>query len=403
MSQLEWHNEKRNIEDLKPTPNNPRRLTEEQEKHLGESLDRFNLADPIIINTDNTVIGGHQRLKIMKKNGSAEVDVRVPDRQMTTEEVNELNLRLNRNMGEFDFGILANFDKELLKNIGFVSDELGKIFKVEYGEKDDVVPEEVPSISKTGDLWILEKHRVLCGDGTKKEDVERLMDGKKSNMVFTDPPYNVDYGVSKNPRHKYRTIIGDKLDVDEWREFNKKWIGNIKIFNEGDIYVWGAGGPEGMKQRLWLIELGYHWSTTIIWKKQQLVLTPANYQRLYEPCFYGWQEKSSWQGKRTEVEVWEIDRPRESKLHPTMKPVELIIKGINNSSKFGDIVLDLFLGSGSTLIAAEKTGRICYGIEIDPRYTDVIIKRWEDFTNKKAERIIKNVGDDGIVTLGSVA
>lgn len=152
--------------------------------------------------------------------------------------------------------------------------------------------------------------------------------------------------------------------------------------------MWGAPGPEGMRMRLWLTEMGCHWSATIIWKKDRLVLTPANYQRMYEPCFYGWFNKSTYDGGRKEVEVWEMKRPSNSKLHPTMKPIELCTRAIVNSSRERDIVLDTFLGSGSTLIASEKTGRICYGCELDCRYVDVIVQRYVDYTGNA--NIIKN-------------
>jgi DNA modification methylase len=221
----------------------------------------------------------------------------------------------------------------------------------------------------------------MCGDATKEEDVIKLMDGQKARMVFTDPPYNVDYGVSKNPRHKIRMIENDKQSPQEWEDFCKKFFLNIQSFNTGDIYIWGASGPEGMKMRLWLSEMGCHWSATIIWKKDQLVLTPANYQRMYEPCFYGWFDKSSFNGDRKQTEVWEISRPKNSKLHPTMKPVELVTKAIVNSSKAEDIVLDLFGGSGSTLIACEKSNRRCFTMELDPKYVDVIRQRYDDYVN----------------------
>lgn len=206
-------------------------------------------------------------------------------------------------------------------------------------------------------------------------------------MIHTDPPYNVDYGVSKNPRHKIRTIENDKQSPEEWEEFCKALYSIFNIYNTGDIYMWGASCPEGMRMRLWLVDMGAHWSATIIWKKQQLVLSPAKYQRMYEPCFYGWFDKSSFGGDRKQVEVWDLDRPLNSKLHPTMKPVEVCERAILNSSQWDDIVLDLFLGSGSTLIACEKTNRICYGMEIDPKYVDVIIKRFEDYSGKKAELV----------------
>jgi DNA modification methylase len=213
------------------------------------------------------------------------------------------------------------------------------------------------------------------------------MDGQKADMVFTDPPYNVDYGVSKNPRHKIRSIHQDNQTPKEWESFNEKIINNIKgVVDEGDIYVWGASGEDGMRQRLWFIDNDFHWSATIIWKKQQLVLSPAKYQRMYEPCLYGWFNKSSFVADRKQTEVWEIDRPLNSKLHPTMKPIDLCTYGIKNSSKVSSKVLDLFLGSGSTLIACEKTNRKCYGMEIDPHYCDVIVERWENFTGKKAKK-----------------
>jgi DNA modification methylase len=196
--------------------------------------------------------------------------------------------------------------------------------------------------------------------------------------------HHVDYGSSKNPRHKIRSIKNDSMSTDEWSIFCHKMYEIFQEFNTGDIYMWGASGPEGMRMRLWLIEMGCHWSATIIWKKQQLVLSPAKYQRMYEPCFFGWFGKSSFGDDRTQTEVWEINRPLNSKLHPTMKPVELCIKGITNSSVPGAIVFDGFLGSGSTLIACEQTGRKCYGVEIDPAYCDVIKNRWEQFTGKTA-------------------
>ena len=375
---------------LNPAPYNPRQASEEEYHQLKESINKFGLVDPLLVNAspsrENVVIGGHFRLKIAKDMGFKTIPVvyiNIPD----IEKEKELNLRLNRNTGSWNFDELANFDEDVLKDIGFDSKELDNIFQLDIAPEDDVVPENAPPVAKTGDIWLLGRHRVMCGDSTKREDVECLMDGKQADMVFTDPPYNVDYGVSKKPRHKIRTIEKDKQSPEEWHDFCNDLFLIFKEFNLGDIYMWGASSPEGMKMRLWLTELGCHWSATIVWKKQQLVLTPANYQRMYEPCFYGWFDKSSWQGDRKQTEVWEINRPRDSKLHPTMKPVELCVKGIENSSPREGIVSDFFLGSGSTLIACEKTNRICYGMEIDAKYCDIIIKRWEEHTGKKAQCI----------------
>lgn len=254
-----------------------------------------------------------------------------------------------------------------------------KEFDIDDALEDIETPKTCP-----GDIYQLGQHKLMCGDSTIKEDIQKLLQGKNPNMVFTDPPYNINYGSSKDhPSWKIRKILNDSMDQDEWVQFNKKIIETLKLCT-GDIYIWGASGPDGMIQRLLLHEEGAHWSATIIWKKDQLVLSPSQYQRIYEPCFYGWFNKSSFRADRKQVEVWEFPRPKKSELHPTMKPIELCAYAIQNSSKIEDIVLDLFGGSGSTLIAAEQTERKCYMMELDPKYCDVIIKRWEDFTGEEA-------------------
>jgi DNA modification methylase len=242
-------------------------------------------------------------------------------------------------------------------------------------------------VTRPGDIWLLGKHRLLCGDAVNEADVQRLMDCQTADMIFTDPPYNVNYGGQIIDRHRNRKIINDNLSNEDWEMFCKKLFENFKKYNKGDIYMWGASGPNGMKMRLWLVEIGCHWSATIIWSKQHFVFGPAKYQRMYEPCFYGWFDKSSFVGDRKQTDVWNFNRPIVSDLHPTMKPVDLCAYAIKNSSLPGQIVLDLFLGSGSTLIACEQVDRICYGMELDPAYCDVIVRRWEDYTWQKAMRI----------------
>lgn len=242
-------------------------------------------------------------------------------------------------------------------------------------------------VTRPGDIWLLGKHRLLCGDAVNEADVQRLMDCQTADMIFTDPPYNVNYGQANCGRHRNRKIINDNLSNEDWEMFCKKLFENFKKYNKGDIYMWGASCPNGMKMRLWLVEIGCHWSATIIWSKQHFVLGPAKYQRMYEPCFYGWFDKSSFVGDRKQTDVWNFNRPIVSDLHPTMKPVDLCAYAIKNSSLPGQIVLDLFLGSGSTLIACEQVDRICYGMELDPAYCDVIVRRWEDYTWQKAMRI----------------
>lgn len=397
------------INDLKPAEYNPRKhddelikklvngikaISEETAKNSGaQTGDEIEIicAEPIIINADNTVISGHQRLKALTQLGAETAPcVRI---NVDKDREKAFNIAFNKISGSWEDDML----KELLTDLsgigldeltGFDAEEIEGLLDTPFSGKtdEDAVPEPLKeATAKRGEIYQLGEHRVMCGDSTDPNDVEKLMDGKKADMVFTDPPYNIDYGVSKNPRHKIRSIENDSMSTDEWSIFCHKLYDIFKIYNTGDIYMWGASGPEGMRMRLWLTEMGCHWSATIVWKKQQLVLSPAKYQRMYEPCFYGWFDKSSFVADRKQVEVWEINRPLNSKLHPTMKPVELCEKGIINSSNKENMVMDLFLGSGSTLIACEKTGRKCYGMEIDPIYVDVIIKRWEDFTGKKAE------------------
>ena len=374
------------LSEIKPYPKNAKKHPDKQIKQIADSIREFGFNQQIVVDKDNTIIVGHGRYEAAKLLKLEEVPVTQVD--LNEEKAKAYRLadnKLNESEWEMDLVIeeLKGLSAEMLDLTGFDRDLI-----IEPDAKDDEVP-DVPevAVSKLGEIYQLGTHRVMCGDSTKSEDVGKLMDGHLSDMIHTDPPYNVDYGASKNPQHKIRKIENDKQSPEEWENFCKDVFLIFKQFNKGDVYTWGASGPDGMKMRLWLVELGCHWSATIIWKKDRLVLTPANYQRMYEPCFYGWFGKSSWDGGRKEVEVWDLQRPSDSKLHPTIKPVQLCEKAIINSSKERDIVLDLFGGSGSTLIACEKLTRTCYMMELDPKYIDVIIKRWEDFTGDKAVKL----------------
>ena len=387
---------------LSPARYNPRKDLQpgdpEYEK-LKRSMQEFGYVEPIVWNKrTGNIIGGHQRLKVLIDMGMQEVDCVVVDLDEAKEKA--LNLALNKIQGDWDMPKLKDILQELdtgefdLELTGFDMGEIEDLI-AQLHVPEEIVEDEVPEppeepITKPGDLWILGRHRLLCGDATDKATVEKLMGGKKADMVFTDPPYNVAYGDSSNPRYtahvsgKHRLIENDKQTTDQWVEFNKALASIFTIVCKGDIYVWGAPGPDGMRQRLTFIDSGIHWSATIIWKKDRLVLAAGKYQRMYEPCFYGWVKKSSFVADRKQVEVWEVKRPTSSELHPTMKPIELCGHGIENSSKSGHIVLDLFGGSGSTLIACVQLNRTCYMMEIDPAYCDVIVKRWENFTGQKA-------------------
>ncbi len=390
------------INELKPHPKNPRVHPDSAIDKLVRSIKEYGWTNPILVSADGYILAGHARLKAAEKAGIEEVPViylplegvkaeayLIADNRLQDETDWDLP-KLKDLLQELDTG---EFDLELT---GFDMDEIEELI-AQLHVPEDIIEDEVPEppdepITKPGDIWQLGRHRLLCGDATVAADVERLMDGKKADMVFTDPPYNVAYGDSSNPRYtahvsgKHRLIENDKQTTDQWVEFNKALASIFKIVCKGDIYVWGAPGPDGMRQRLTFIDSGIHWSATIIWKKDRLVLAAGKYQRMYEPCFYGWVKKSSFVADRKQVEVWEVKRPTSSELHPTMKPIELCGHGIKNSSKSGHIVLDLFGGSGSTLIACEQLNRACYMMEIDPVYVDVIKNRWEHLTGLKAEK-----------------
>jgi DNA modification methylase len=387
------------IGKVKVNPDNPRQIGNKEFQSLVKSLkdcpSMFE-ARPLLVSNrtgENIVLGGNMRLRAAQELKYKEVPVIILP-GLTKRQEQEITIKDNGAWGEWDFDALANAWSDLpLKDWGV---DIPADWGADQVEPADAEPQIDKAAElnkkwkvKTGDLFIIGDHRLLCGDSTKREDVERVMGGGKSQMVFTDPPYNVDYGANKKrPSWKIRSIENDKQSPEEWERFCRDIFALFKEFNEGDIYMWGASCPEGMKMRLWLTEMGCHWSATIIWKKQQLVLSPANYQRMYEPCFYGWFGKSSFQGSRTEVEVWEIDRPLDSKLHPTMKPIDLCVKGIENSSTHGAVVMDLFLGSGSTMVACQNLSRKCRGIEISPNYCAVILQRMTDaFPDIKIERV----------------
>ncbi|MBN1321153.1 MAG: DNA modification methylase [Thermoleophilia bacterium] len=393
------------IDSLVPDPANPRRISDAELEALTRSITEFGLVDPIIARAaDRTVIGGHQRLLAARRLGLATVPVIYLD--ITTEKAQLLNVALNKISGDFDTELLARLLSDLSKEpeldlslSGFEEKEIAQLVRsLEAREKRDR-PEsfdldaalrlayENPR-AKPGDLFQLGEHRVLCGDATSQEDVQRLLGDSKAHMAFTDPPYNVDFGSSLNPRHKKRSIKNDKMNPGEWEAFCRDWALNLLSSVDGALYVCMSGKEWPTVSRI-LAEAGGHWSTTIIWEKDRFVLGRSDYQRAYEPLWYGWREgaKHHFFGGRDQGDVWRIERPSDSPLHPTMKPLALIERAIENSSRPGDVVLDLFLGSGSTLIACERTGRVCYGMELDPHYCSMALARWEAFSGQRAERV----------------
>jgi len=291
----------------------------------------------------------------------------------------------------------ADFDLELM---GFSGKELDELLGMdEEGgglTEDDAIPETpVDPVSRPGDLWILGNHRLLCGDSTMLSDVEKLMGGELADMAFTDPPYNVDYGNSAKDkmRGKDRRILNDALG-DGFYKFLYDACVNLLLVTKGACYVCMSSSELHTLQKAWL-DAGGKWSTFVIWAKNTFTLGRADYQRQYEPILYGWKQGSDhfWCGDRDQSDIWNYNKPRVNDLHPTMKPVELVERAIKNSSKSRDIVLDLFGGSGTTLIACEKTNRQARLVELDPKFVDVIVKRWEDYAGQKAVLSNRNLDE----------
>jgi len=375
---------------IKPNPQNPRVIKDDAFKRLCASLredrDYFE-ARPILVNKDMVIFAGNQRYRAAVEIGMKEVPVIVMD---NPELEAKRMLQDNISAGDWDMDILANdFDADFLREVGFSDDELGEMGQGEALLDEDKL-NEVPdkpetAISKPGDLWLLGDHRLLCGDSTSEVVINRLMDGAKADMIFTDPPYGIAY-VGKTK--KRLTIQNDAMSDADFSAFLGKAFGAMRKVCDGGTpyYVCHADGKT-MLFRQALLDSGFEVKQTVIWAKQSFVLGRQDYQWQHEPILYGWAAGAShkWYGGRAETTVWEINRPTRSEEHPTMKPVELCARAIRNSSRKGDVVLDLFGGSGSTLIACEHTGRKACLCEIDPLYSDVIVKRWEQATGKKAE------------------
>lgn len=379
--------EKKKVIDLVPADYNPRKDLKPGDKEyekLKRSIDEFGYVDPLIWNKRTSrLVGGHQRLKVLKDMGIDEVDVVVVD--MDEEKEKALNVALNKISGDWDKDKLMllitdlqgeDFDVSLT---GFDPEELDDLFKDNL--KDDVkndnfdVDKELkkPTMTKPGDLWQLGEHRLLCGDSTKEESYELLMAGKQANLVITDPPYNVNYQGSAGK------IKNDNMKDDAFYQFLLAAFTNMEKNMAGDasIYVFHAD-TEGLNFRKAFSDAGFYLSGTCIWVKQSLVLGRSPYQWRHEPILFGWKKrgKHCWYAGRKESTIWEFDKPKKNKDHPTMKPIPLLAYPIMNSSMTNSIVLDPFGGSGSTLIACEQTKRICRTIELDEKFCDVIVKRY---------------------------
>jgi len=379
--------EKKNTADLLPADYNPRKDLKpgdaEYEK-LKRSIEQFGYVEPVIWNkTTGRVVGGHQRLKVLMDMGMTEVDCVVVE--MDEDKEKALNIALNKISGDWDKDKLAlliadlqgaDFDVSLT---GFEPAEIDDLFKdtLKDGVKDDdfdVGAElEKPTMTKPGDIWTLGRHRLICGDSTKAETFDLLMGSTKANLVITDPPYNVNYEGSAGK------IKNDDMADDAFYNFLLDAYTQMHsaMADDASIYVFHAD-TEGLNFRRAFADAGFYLSGCCIWKKQSLVLGRSPYQWQHEPCLYGWKKngKHQWYTGRKETTIWEFDKPKKNGDHPTMKPIPLLAYPIMNSSMSNSVVLDPFGGSGSTLIACEQTDRICYTVELDEKFCDVIVKRY---------------------------
>ena len=398
MSAMQWKT--LSVDALRPAAYNPRKKLKAGDKEyekIRNSILEFGYVEPIIVNYDMTVIGGHQRLTVLKDLGYTEVqcvEVHIEDEN----KVKALNIALNKITGAWNEQLLADLIVDLQSAnfntdfTGFEAPEIeqlfSKIHNKDIKEDDFDVDAELqkPTMSQAGDVWLLGRHRLVCGDSTLPETYTKLMDGKRANLVLTDPPYNVDVEETAGK------IKNDNMPDEDFYKFLFAMFVNVEQNMERDasIYVFHADS-KGLIFRQAFHDAGFYLSGCCIWKKNALVLGRSPYQWQHEPCLFGWKlgGKHQWYSDRKQTTIWEYDRPKSSKEHPTMKPVALMAYPIQNSCMSNCIVLDPFLGSGSTLIACEETNRICYGIELDEKFADVIVRRY----------IEKVGGSDGVFLL----
>lgn len=395
--EIKWETQQRKISELIPHEQNPRQMSEKQVSELKDSIEKFNLAEIPAINTNNKIIAGHQRLKIMQLIGRGEetIDVRVPSRELTQEEECEYLLRSNRNTGSWDWDLLANFETEMLLDVGFSADELSFNFgsepEPEVVEDDPPEPPEEPT-AKRGDVYQLGEHRLVCGDATQIAEVEKLMDGAKADMGFMSPPYNVGHNLGYDGK-KSKYINSDDNDDKYKQMIYDATVNSIAFAKESFINLQIlANNKKDILQ--YMSDLSDNFKDVFYWRKSQVAPAMASNvanSQVEIILLFGENNNRCWGNKE-----WRGDfsnyietksasgENKESKIHNATFPVKLPSIFIKQGYKDGSLILDLFGGSGSTLIACEQLTRKCYMMELDPRYVDVIITRWENLTGKQA-------------------
>ena len=376
------------LKKIKQYENNPRK-NDEAVGPVAESIKEFGFKCPIILDKNNVIVAGHTRYKAAKRLKLKEVPCIVAD-DLTEEQIKAFRLADNKvgEIAEWDFDLL-NMELESISfdmsSFGFNilnEEEEKEIEEDEYDLEEKLKNIEEPK-SKYGDIYQLGKHRLMCGDSTKIEDVEKLMNGNKVDLLITDPPYNVNYEGGNGLK-----IKNDNMDNDNFRKFLTDAFSTAdSVMKEGAVfYIWHADS-EGYNFRGACFDNNWKVRQCLIWNKNSMVMGRQDYHWKHEPCLYGWKDGAShlWASDRKQTTVIDFNKPSRNGEHPTMKPVGLFDYQIKNNTKGGDIVLDLFGGSGTTIIACEQNKRIGYSMELDPKYCDVIIQRWENLTGEKAE------------------
>ena len=395
------------IEKLLPYARNARTHTDEQVAQVAASMVEFGWTNPILASADGTIIAGHARLAAARKLGMAEVPVIVLD-HLTETQRRALVLADNR------LALDAGWDEEMLRVelqalkeedfdldiVGFTDEELEEYLADPQTNSGLTDPDSAPEVQETavtvpGDVWVLGNHKLLCGDATVLADVQKVLAGDLADMCFTDPPYNIDY---EGRTAKKLKIQNDALG-SKFLDFLRAASINILATCKGAVYIC-MSSSELHTLRQAFLEAGGHWSGIVIWVKNHFTLGWGDYRHNYEPIMYGWKEGGThyWCGDRGQPDTWQIDRPAANREHPTMKPVELVERALHNNSKSRDTILDPFGGSGTTVIACEKTGRLARVIELDPVYCDVVVRRWQAFTGGVARHEESGRAFDDVAT-----
>jgi len=376
---IEWVKTK----DIIPNTENPRIIKDDKFKKLVQSIkdfpERLEIR-PIVVNNEMMILGGNMRLKAIQEIGLKEVPI-IKAENLTEQQQREFLIKDNVGFGEWDWDALANdWNPDELNDWGL---DVPNINVLEAEEDDFEVPEGGSDTDIVlGDLFEIGEHRLLCGDSTDSEAVAKLMDGQKADMVFTDPPWNVNYGAVKEGNamgYKPRTIMNDSMSTEDFKDFMGSAFSMMAMFSKPGCPTYVVmSAQEWGNLMLALHENNYHWSSTIIWNKSHLVMSRKDYHTKYEPIWYGWLDGAPRLcpvKDRKQSDVWDVDRPTKSELHPTTKPIELINIALKNSSMQNDLIMELFTGSGSTMVASHQLKRKCYGMELDPKYCQVIIDR----------------------------